>query len=79
MEEVLPQLARSLEGLHTATEVDKDGTKGTRSSLGRGEEMGLYLARRCNTALVEACPDIGGKDLPDALARMCAFSKASTQ
>ncbi|CAK9011592.1 J domain-containing protein [Durusdinium trenchii] len=73
------RVVHALEGLRKATEGDKRGSPGTRSSIGAEESLDVYLARGCNTLTVEVCPDVTGKELFDALKRACSRAKAKLQ
>ena len=73
------RVVHALEGLRKATEGDKKGNPGTRSSIGSEESLDMYLARGCNTLTVEVCPDVTGKELFDALKRACGHAKAKLQ
>eukprot|EP00913_Durusdinium_trenchii_P026135 g24517.t1 len=73
------RVVHALEGIRKATEGDKKGSPGTRSSIGSEESLDVYLARGCNTLTVEVCPDVTGKELFDALKRACSHAKAKLQ
>ncbi|CAK9010326.1 unnamed protein product [Durusdinium trenchii] len=73
------RVVHALEGLRKATEGDKKGNSGTRSSIGSEEGLHVYVARGCNTLTVEVCPDVTGKELFDALKRACSHAKAKLQ
>ena len=73
------RVVHALEGLRKATEGDKKGSPGTRSSIGNEEALDMYLARGCNTLTVEVCPDATGKELFDALKRACGHAKSKLQ
>lgn len=73
------RVVHALEGIRKATEGDKKGSPGTRSSIGSEDSLDVYLARGCNTLTVEVCPDVTGKELFDALKRACSHAKAKLQ
>ena len=73
------RVVHALEGIRKATEGDKKGNPGTRSSISSEDSLDVYLARGCNTLTVEVCPDVTGKELFDALKRACAHAKAKLQ
>ena len=74
--DAMPQLIHAMDGIRKATEGDKKGQKGTKSSLGKEEELDFYLATGCGTLTCEVVEGTQGKEAFEGLKRGCANNKA---
>ena len=69
------KIVHALDGFRRAQDDDKIHARGTLGALRRGEELDVYLTRRCDTLTVEICPGILGKELFYGLKRAFAHKR----